>query len=366
MTGATVSVTMTDPQSWAYPTTDLAVTVDGQVCTITSGTFQAFSCTLPTNGGDGSPILTAGNWFVKVLVKNMGEVPIASAAAAMPYSLALNASNPVSGGVNGGYSATLTGNGFPSNPDLVSITTCGGAPVEITSISNTQISIVVPKCGTAAADTFSVTYGQTLTTPFTYTASTVSGSITSISPDSASPVLKEIMTITGSGFGTDENAVKVRLADATNKKFYQMKILSITDTQIECGIPGGVVGSYEVEVNIIGQGDIEATPDTANDFTYELEVQSISPTSGSYYGGTLVTITGKNFSPNDAENQIYVGEGLSWFCNIETVSATSITCRMPQFNEQDWSLTPPLTQNVYLSSKLIQDATGSLTFTYDD
>ena len=226
----TVSVTMTDPQAWNYPTSDLTVSVDGQPCTITGGTFTSFTCTLPTNG-DGSPVLTAGDWFVKVLVRNMGQVPIASGASAMTYSLSLTSSSPSSGGSNGGYSAVISGNGFPSDKSEVSITVCSGKIVEIVSITNTEITVTVPSCPTEALDSFSVTYdGQTLTTAFTYTSSGMTASITSVSPSSASPVLKQIMTIAGSGFGTDESVVSVRLADYANSKFYPMKILSISDT----------------------------------------------------------------------------------------------------------------------------------------
>ena len=54
------------------------------------------------------------------------------------------------------------------------------------------------------------------------------------------------MTIAGSDFGSDENLVSVRLADYSTPKFYEMKILEIADTQIKCGIPGGLTGHYEV------------------------------------------------------------------------------------------------------------------------
>ena len=170
------------------------------------------------------------------------------------------------------------------------------------------------------------------------------------------------MTITGSGFGTDESVVSVRLADYANSKFYSMKILSLSDTEIQCGIPGGLQSSYGVEVNIVGQGNVPPQSDTANDFVYELVIESISPTSGAYHGGTLITITGRNFSPNDGENQIFVGNEDNWFCNIETKSSSSITCRMPDYNP-DWSSG---TQGIFMSSKLIQDAVceGSCIFTY--
>jgi len=76
-----------------------------------------------------------------------------------------------------------------------------------------------------------------------------------------------------------------------------MRILQINDTYIKTGIPGGLPGNFKVEVNILGVG--EAVPNTtnANSFTYELVIQSITPSSGSYNGGTLINIKGRNFSP---------------------------------------------------------------------
>ena len=47
-----------------------------------------------------------------------------------------------------------------------------------------------------------------------------------------------------------------------------MRILSISDTEIECGIPGGLAGDYEVEVTLDGSGNILPSTETANDFTY--------------------------------------------------------------------------------------------------
>jgi hypothetical protein len=72
-----------------------------------------------------------------------------------------------------------------------------------------------------------------------------------------------------------------------------MKILSINDTKILCGIPGGLPGQFEVKVFVNALGlDAIANPATADDFEYKLTINSISPTSGSFNGGTKITITG--------------------------------------------------------------------------
>ncbi len=49
---------------------------------------------------------------------------------------------------------------------------------------------------------------------------------------------------------------------------YQMKILSVNDTFITAGIPGGLPGLFKVNVIKVGFGNAIALPKTVNDFTY--------------------------------------------------------------------------------------------------
>ena len=63
------------------------------------------------------------------------------------------------------------------------------------------------------------------------------------------------MEITGTGFGTDQSVIRVDLANSSGK-VYPMRILSLNDTYIKTGIPGGLAGNYKVEVNLIGRGEI--------------------------------------------------------------------------------------------------------------
>jgi hypothetical protein len=60
-------------------------------------------------------------------------------------------------------------------------------------------------------------------------------------------------------------------------------------------------------------------------------VTGISPASGSMYGGTLLTITGRNFGDVYTDNpvQISLGGAIgSIDCYVETTMATEITCRV--------------------------------------
>lgn len=114
----------------------------------------------------------------------------------------------------------------------------------VLQIANTKAVVISPTCEyeesniTLTYNSFSVTY------PFSFIINiTFAGKISSISPASASPVLKSIMTIQGSGFGTNLTAVSVYLSNDTGK-VYTFRVLSVNDTTITCGIPGGIAGTY--------------------------------------------------------------------------------------------------------------------------
>lgn len=140
--------------------------------------------------------------------------------------------------------------------------------------------------------------------------------ITAIEPTSWSPVLKGVMKITGTGFGTDLSQLKVYLTNSSGN-IYEMKALSVIDTEIKAGIPGGLPGIYDLNVIKIGFGNAVATPFTANDFAYEVSITSVSPSSGSIGGGTLITIAGKNFVPDALDTLVTIGNELNQICTIE-------------------------------------------------
>jgi hypothetical protein len=68
-----VNVGIVDPAGLTYPNTDLTVTVNNKVCTITAGTYSLFNCTLPTNS-DNSPTIEAGAYDVQVYVNGKGNI----------------------------------------------------------------------------------------------------------------------------------------------------------------------------------------------------------------------------------------------------------------------------------------------------
>ena len=76
---------------------------------------------------------------------------------------------------------------------------------------------------------------------------------------------------------------------------YQLHVNEVQDGVIKCGLPGGYQGNYEVQVTITGTGDAVPSGAGANSFAYSFQIDSISPSSGSYYGGNVLNIAGQNF-----------------------------------------------------------------------
>ena len=115
--------------------------------------------------------------------------------------------------------------------------------------------------------------------------------------------------------------MSVFLSNSTGK-IYQLNIYELTDTYIKVGLAGGLEGTFTVQVNHQTYGDSIAGGANTNIFNYKFSVSSVSPTSGSYNGGTLLTITGENFSTDTLNTLVYVGDTLNWFCTIESITTT--------------------------------------------
>ena len=132
--------------------------------------------------------------------------------------------------------------------------------------------------------------------------------IESMAPNSVSPVIKQAIRISGSGFGSNKNHLNVimKKTGSSNNEEKKLKVLRITDSLLTVGFPGCLPGTYSISIHkeqVTETGTIksssivlEGSPD-ANILTAKVSIQSISPLTGSPYGGTELTITGSNFSP---------------------------------------------------------------------
>jgi len=159
-----------------------------------------------------------------------------------------------------------------------------------------------------------------------------------LTPSSASPVLKTEITVQlatnyPETMVVDDFTVMLYSYNDTTyeRELYVMRADDSTKTLV-VKFPGAESGLYYMQVISTQHGYLDSD-------TLILEVHgtvtSVSPLTGSVYGGTLVTITGENFGTYATDNPVKIG---SEYCYVLTTEATQITCRtdmLPSQNAQD-------------------------------
>jgi hypothetical protein len=126
------------------------------------------------------------------------------------------------------------------------------------------------------------------------------------------------VTITGSNF-TSDATVAVDGASASNVVVNSLTSIS---AMLPSPPPGGA-GTYDV---IVTEADGASQPNPGDTFTYDASpsVTGVSPSAGPVAGGTAITISGANFSP-DATVSVdgAAATGVQWN------SSTSLTAQVP-------------------------------------
>ncbi|XP_056273684.1 fibrocystin-L-like [Pseudoliparis swirei] len=164
--------------------------------------------------------------------------------------------------------------------------------------------------------------------------------MTGISPSEGSNGLGTLLTVTGTGFRSENASVFVGKT--------RCLVEQITATTQVCRLGAASAGTYPVSVSFPSLGN------SGGDvflFTYQLVVSSFAPLSGSVAGGTVLTVTGFGFGENAA---VTVGGDE---CAVVDASYTELRCR-----------TPPGTagpQSVTVTVGNTSQTAGS-SFTFDD
>eukprot|EP00361_Fabrea_salina_P003869 CAMPEP_0202427040 /NCGR_PEP_ID=MMETSP1345-20130828/1320_1 /ASSEMBLY_ACC=CAM_ASM_000843 /TAXON_ID=342563 /ORGANISM="Fabrea Fabrea salina" /LENGTH=3382 /DNA_ID=CAMNT_0049037631 /DNA_START=76 /DNA_END=10221 /DNA_ORIENTATION=+ len=256
----------------------LTVTLGGVPCEVTSNSETEIQCTKPSEA-------TAGDWKPQVHIKDLGLAKYQdSVTNTLEFVPIITSVSPAVGSTNGGTLLTITGSSFSQSKDSVSVT-IGGAVCELLSVSLSELQCLTsPKSGNNEL-TLTINSKQATSSDFAYDAS-ATPQITSVSPEEASTFAKTEVTIAGSGFGTDTSKVAVKLGDLI------CYVTSASETEVKCNLNGGNGGDYDLEVTVEGKGKVVHS----SKFTLLFEISSVSPSSGSIYGSTELTIKGKGFS----------------------------------------------------------------------
>ena len=105
-------------------------------------------------------------------------------------------------------------------------------------------------------------------------------------------------------------------SDTTVTRPLYVKAVDATAKTVTVKFPGADSGIYLIALESTDIGRIE---ETALRLTVEGKVTGITPLTGSYLGGTHVTIDGVNFSNDPLDNPVKAGN--SW-CDVLTTSPT--------------------------------------------
>ena len=359
--GQSIDFTVTYPSYIPPPTdiTGLTVTVDGVSCTVTQVSAEGLVCDLPVGT---TP--TAGPVDVKVYWDAFGYFATSSPLILTNGPTAgITGVEPTSAPQTGGTSITVTGTGFGSIDNTV--VTLNGVAAEVVSVSSTSITFICPDLTSTGSpgptpieivtNTISLT-ANGFSTYLSTAPSILSLNVTSISPVKTS-YIQGTLANNPSTTASDYTAVLVS-TDSTGNPNIPCYVFKVQSDSFVCAIAGGKQGAYKLVLTHATLGNSHETPAVL----VQILVSSVSPTSGSSFGGTEITIQGENFSPVLNENQVYIGTDLdNVMCSVKTATTTQLTCTVGALQGGLEVGTP---YQVRVFGRLQQEAIHAETFTF--
>lgn len=257
-----------------------------------------------------TPAHAAG--VVSVLITNSaGRTSTLTSVYTFVDGPAITSVAPSSGTTAGGDTITITGTDFDSGATVL---VGGSLCSSVTVVSSTSITCVTPS---TSAGTVSITVTNpdeqedVLASAFTYGAPL---SVSNVSPRTGPLAGGGTATIVGSGF--------VAGATVTFGGVACTAPTVLSSRYITCTIPANPAGAVTVEVT----NPDTTTANMATAYTYQSAptVASVSPSVGGLSSGTMLTITGTNFTSGAS-----VTVDGSACTSVIVVNATTITCYAP-------------------------------------
>ena len=302
----------------------------------------------------------AGDFHPKVHFEGLGYASINSGVTQIAIAATVSSVSPTEYNPNGGTVFTVSGSGFPASLETAQARglaiNIGAGSCTPTSVTPTQVQCVSGTVSSSAPLTVTLN-GKTASSSALTPLGTVP-TISSVSPNNVNPVLQTDITITGTNFDATSAQTSVYLKTASNNKAAECLTVSSTSTQIVCKLLGAPTGTYSIYAQT-SQGY-----SNSQSFTVQTVITSVSPTSGSVAGGTLLTITGGTFSDYTQQTMVFIGTD-SIPCSVVSSSATQVTCITGPLKDINQAGT---TQTVYVDTRIVESAVcqGTCSFTYSD
>ena len=274
---------------------------------ISGETFEAeVSSVTSTSISFEVPALPAGNFNVIVNVDGQGNS--VSSLGKLQSNMVVSSVNPATGSINGGQLITITGSGFCTSEGSTSVN-IGGGSCEVSNVTPGSITCTTTTGADGSATVAVESCSVTATGDYTYSSSQ-SPEITSITPTSASGPVS--LTIVGSNLGS---SALVTVGDHT------CTVTSGSESSVSCELSALPGGEYAVSIlnADVGLSNMDIK------FESNLNIATVSPSSGSFGGGSLILINGTGFD-NSNNPIVSICSGI---CSIVSVTTSAIQCLSP-------------------------------------
>eukprot|EP00090_Calanus_glacialis_P017096 TRINITY_DN2671_c0_g1_i4.p1 TRINITY_DN2671_c0_g1~~TRINITY_DN2671_c0_g1_i4.p1 ORF type:complete len:4502 (+),score=1148.36 TRINITY_DN2671_c0_g1_i4:1085-13507(+) len=308
-----------------------------EMALMTEGTYEAeVTAVTETSVTFTAPALPAGDYDVIVNVDGQGNA--LSSVGSLTSSMAVSAITPDTGSVNGGQTITISGSGFCETAGSTTVT-IGGSDCAVQSVTPAAIMCETPAGADGAAAVEITSCGASAASTYNY-ATASSPEITSLSPATSSGPTS--LSFTGTNFGSSPTVI-VGTTECT--------VTASSESTVSCDLIGLPGGEYDVTVY---NADLGLSNEET--FTSTLDIVSVTPSSGSFGGGSLLAITGTGFDSDDGV-AVTVCDNV---CETVSVTTSQIECLTP---DNDATGVTELCDVVVTQAS--GSAESSLAFTYD-
>lgn len=311
-------------------TATMQVTIGNLSCVSLSSADDVVTCRLNTTAiSDDSYLLPEAFLPVSVFLRvvDVGYAFVNPTATQVRFIPMISKILPSVGTLGGGTEVTIIGHMFSFADDVI----LGlSFPCIISEFCNTNIKCVTDAVLSTASYNVSLLNSQVPletrcadTSSCTFTFSDAhTPRVTSVTPTTINSPGSTLLLLEGSGFSAilEENVVLIGNHDCL--------MVNATGSSIHCSLGDVSAGSYPVSLEILDFATDKSlgfaiASQEASFITIEGTLISVSPTSGSIIGGTLLMITAFGLYEPPHNTTVLVGD---LPCVVEDVNSTSVQC----------------------------------------